>query len=187
MSRIKTMVGRFGRLEVVRRVPSITKDAVWLCRCDCGQEKVVRGSNLRNGSTKSCGCIFDETIHRRGDRHPNYRGGAITTCGYRKVIASGHPNSKSYPRREVAVNHPDRLYNCKGTDYILEHVLAMSQHIGRPLAKNERVHHKNGIKTDNRIENLELWNDSHPPGQRVTDKVEWCVEFLRTYAPERLK
>ena len=65
--------------------------------------------------------------------------------------------------------------------YIQEHRLIMSQHIGRPIDKKETIHHINGIRSDNRIENLELWNSRHPKGQRVEDKIKWCIELLESY------
>jgi hypothetical protein len=86
--------------------------------------------------------------------------GHINTRGYRVLCKKDHPNVQS----------------AKG--WIHEHIVVMSEHLGRPLVKGEVVHHRNGIKHDNRIENLELWHRPHPPGQRVDDKIEWCKEFL---------
>jgi hypothetical protein len=63
----------------------------------------------------------------------------------------------------------------------------MSEFLERPLRDNEYVHHKNGVRDDNRLENLELWCSSQPPGQRVTDLLAWAREILSVYAGDELK
>lgn len=49
---------RYGMLIVLKEVSPRRNQAYWLCRCDCGNEKEVRGSSLRNGVVKSCGCMM---------------------------------------------------------------------------------------------------------------------------------
>lgn len=69
---------------------------------------------------------------------------------------------------------------------VQQHRMVMEQLLGRPLLPGETVHHRNGIKHDNRPENLELWSSRHPKGQRVRDLVEFAVAILRVYAPDQL-
>jgi len=88
--------------------------------------------------------------------------GYITAWGYLTYKRKGHPCADKNGRAQAS--H-----------------LVMYECIGRALLKGETVHHKNGDKLDNRIENLELWRSGHPAGQRVEDKVCWCIDFLRDY------
>lgn len=69
---------------------------------------------------------------------------------------------------------------------IMEHRKVMEDHLGRKLIPGENVHHVNGNRSDNRLENLELWSRVQPSGQRVQDKVDYAIKILRMYQPESL-
>ena len=101
---------------------------------------------------------------RRRTHTPRYEGKKIITSrdGYVFVYLPDHPSAY------------------KPSGYVPEHRLVMESILGRQLKERETVHHKNGVKTDNRSENLELWLKSHVPGQRVADLIEWARWVIRT-------
>lgn len=109
-------------------------------------------------------------VHAVGENCYQWKGGSYLDANGYKYIKNDHPNSRK-------------------NRYVAEHHLVMSMHLGRPIdtKHGEEVHHKNGIRDDNRIENLELWTISQPPGQRIDDRVEWYLEELKIYIPEGIE
>lgn len=81
---------------------------------------------------------------------------------------------------------PELRWLTNGETNVAEHRLRMAEYLGRPLEPDEVVHHRNGNRTDNRIENLELWSVYQPKGQRTKDKLAYALEIFRRYAPDML-
>jgi hypothetical protein len=108
---------------------------------------------------------------------------------YERVLATGDAGAADPQRRPNGSGSYDKGYLYVGVNggRILAHRHVMEQHLGRKLVKGENVHHINGVRDDNRLENLELWNTTQPSGQRVEDKIAWAKDLLRLYEPDALR
>ncbi len=103
-----------------------------------------------------------------GEKNHSWKGGKNKLKnGYIKIYKPNHPNNVQ--------------------KYVLEHRLVMEEYIGRYLLPHETVHHRNGIRDDNRIENLELWTNKHPIGCRTEELIIYAIELLKIHSPEKLK
>jgi hypothetical protein len=102
MGKMIDLIGRrFGRLVVLALHPKRSRfgEARWICRCDCGGESIVHGSNLPSGNSKSCGCIRKEMLAKRNTN--NTKHGLCRSRAYRRWQSMKarcfNPRHRSYP------------------------------------------------------------------------------------------
>lgn len=121
-------------------------------RCACGRPKQAKSATCGQCRAKS------------GQANGHWRGGRTRhKAGYVMVRVPGHPRARQ--------NSP----------YVFEHILVAEELLGRYLVDGESVHHRNGVRDDNRPENLELWTRPQPSGIRVSDAITWARQIYDRY------
>lgn len=144
---------RFGRLTVIKReVKSNVKNKkpYWLCRCDCGNKKIIKATELKNGKTQSCGCLKIEKIKESNTKH-GMKGTRFYTiwqdmkarCNYVK-----NDNYKYYGARGIKVCEEWNLFDNFMND-MYDSYLEFERINGKDSATLDRIDFNKGYYKDN--------------------------------------
>lgn len=128
----------------------------------CSTCKHLRQKARVNRRCPKCGVMIDYRARYCGTCLPRNPSNAVPV-GHKRTESNGY----------VEVKTPN--------GWMREHVHIMEQHLGRQVIIGETVHHKNGVRNDNRIENLELWAKAQPTGARARDLLAWAHEIIDRY------
>lgn len=133
------------------RCPSCRSHVLSYDLCACGARK--------HKQSATCAACRTE----KGAANSNWKGGQTWhKRGYLMLWVPGHPRAGN-------------------GSYVFQHILVMEEMLSRYLLPGENVHHRNGVRDDNRPENLELWTSPQPAGIRAIDAVSWAREVLARY------
>lgn len=106
----------------------------------------------------------------------------------KRVTARGSgPGKRRRTEQGYIIMHWPEHPNARKDGKVSEHTVVMVEFLGRPLERFENVHHRNGIRDDNRLENLELWTKVQPPGRRVRDAIAYANTIIEMYGDDPSK
>jgi hypothetical protein len=150
----------------------------WSRTGDVAAGKPLERSQPRSCMVEDCGRPANSGGLCRGHANRVRATGSTGRPEALRVTAGTGFLSRGYRIIPIA---PEERWLVDGQTPAPEHRLVMARQLGRPLRPDESVHHRNGCRSDNRPENLELWSRFQPTGARVEDLLVWALEILRRH------
>ena len=163
----------FKEVRKDKPVSSITTRLRCIVKCDCGNEADYSVQAVKSKKATHCGCEKIEVPPTTLD----IVDGKLVTSANKCFNKAGYV-TYSILRGE----YNGRVFNGPYS----EHKLIYEMYYGVTLTSNQNIHHKNGVRDDNHIDNLELWDTSQPAGQRVLDKLSYYFELVKSHSDNPL-
>lgn len=147
-----------------------------------GDPLLTKKQPVRRGITKCAVPGCDDYYHVKG----------LCSTHYSRLRRHGTTDDL---RRKPAQTVADVKWRVNQYGYVVgnlmgravsQHRILWEEHHGRKLERHENLHHKNGIRHDNRIENLELWAEPQPTGQRPEDLVAWVIDHYPNMVKQQM-
>lgn len=165
-NRLKDLTGKkFGRLIVLSRAddyisPNGNKFVQWLCRCDCGNQIIVTGSNLKQGNVKSCGCLRSDVSSNKLTKQNRYDLSGEYGVGYTYKGEKFYFDLEDYDKIKDYCWHKDKKgYLCASAKISGKNsTVKMHRIISGCNDNNFYIDHKHGkeSRNDNRKSNLRI-------------------------------
>jgi len=151
---------RYGRLIAVSKEGS----SKWLCKCDCGNTKIILGASLRSGATRSCGCLRKEKTGKRFTNHNKYE---ILKDKIRAYTTKGEVFYVSLESEWILKKYCWSMRSGgylaagikKGTKTMPMHQMLLKDELDKPENKNKMVDHIDGNPSNNCLDNLRIVNN----------------------------
>jgi|TARA_B110000483_G_C18040298_1_gene482330 hypothetical protein len=160
---------KFGDITLLNSPTSITTKLRCIVKCDCGNKADYNVGGIKAKKTTHCGCERPEVV----STYLDIVNGKLVTSANKSTNKGGYVT--------YSINNGEYNGNIFHGPYS-GHKLIYEMYNGVTLTSNQNIHHKNGVRDDNHIDNLELWDTSQPAGQRVLEKLSYYFELVKSHS-----